>query len=377
MKKVLSRAARNAAVLSLVLGASTGSSAAGLKALTLQATGGTSLAPAFSTQTTRYRTQVQSDIAVVTVNAQAADDGATVAVSVNGKPADPKTPMQAALAVGMNRIEVQVSDAAGRATGRYEMVVEREDIAPVVAKFQKRSFTDAQTGRIMPYRLFVPEGHDAQKPLPLVVFLHGGGERGDDNEKPLTANEGGTIWAKPAEQAKRPAFVLVPQGRSVWDGGFGRTRNAENKLDMGRAFEPADDLRTAQNLLRQVLADFPGIDRKRLYLTGLSQGGLGTWAWNVLQPDLFAAMVPVCGGADAGQAGRLKDKPIWAFHAAADPVVPADFTRQAIAAVKAAGGKPRYTEYDASTYFFPIAHFSWVPAYQNEEMRSWLFEQSR
>ncbi len=377
MRHELSCGARNAAVLTLMLAASAVAAAAGLKSLALQATGGVALAPAFSAQTASYRTQVQSDIAVVTINAQPADDGAVVGVAVNGKPADPKTPMQAALAVGTNRIDVQVSDTAGRVTGRYEIVVDREDIAPVVAKFQKKTFTDAESGRTMPYRLFVPEGYDGKKAFPLVVFLHGGGERGDDNEKTLTANEGGTVWAKPGEQAKRPAFVLVPQGRNVWDGGFGRTRNAENKIDMARAFEPADDLRTAQKLLQQVLADFPGIDRKRLYLTGLSQGGLGTWAWNALQPELFAAMVPVCGGAEPAQVAVLKDKPLWAFHAAADPIVPADFSRKAVAAVRTAGGQPRYTEYDASTYFFPMAHFSWVPAYRTEEMREWLFQQSR
>jgi len=126
-----------------------------------------------------------------------------------------------------------------------------------------------------------------------------------------------------------------------------------------------------------VLAEFPGIDRKRLYLTGISQGGLGTWAWNLLEPGLFAAMVPVCGGADASQVGGLRDKPLWAFHAAADPVVPATLTGQAIAALRLAGGQPRHTEYDSASYFFPMAHFAWVPAYQNEEMREWLFKQAR
>ena len=341
------------------------------------ATGGASLAPAFQPQITRYSSQVNGDIAAITINARPADAGARVSLLVNGKPTDAKTPMLAPLAVGANSIEVQVADAAGKTTDRYTLVVEREDMAPVHNKFLKKRFTDPATGAAMPYRLFVPEGYDPQRQYPLVVFLHGGGERGDDNEKTLTANQGGTVWAKPQEQAQRPAFVLVPQGREVWDGGFGRTRNTESKLDVQRAFEIADDVKTAHKLLQQVLADYPGIDRKRLYLTGLSQGGLGTWQWNLMAPDLFAAMVPVCGGADPAQVAVLKDKPIWAFHAAADPVVPAVFTGNAIAAVRRAGGQPRYTEYDTSTYFFPVAHFSWVPAYQNAEMRAWLFQQAR
>lgn len=155
-------------------------------------------------------------------------------------------------------------------------------------------------------------------------------------------------WRCWRPQARRPALVLVPQGRDVWDGGFGRTRNTDNKLDLPRDFVPSDDLKTAQRLLLQVLADFPGIDRKRLYLTGISQGGLGTWAWNLLEPELFAAMVPVCV-----------------------------FTGHAIAALRHAGGQPRHTEYDTTTYFSPMAHFAWVPAYQTEEMREWLFKQTR
>ena len=354
---------------------STLAAAGGLQTLSLQVTGGAGLAPAFNPQTTRYSTQVQSDIAAVSINALPADAGAVVSLIVNGKPTDPKTPMLAPLTVGANQIEVQVADAGGKLTDRYQLAVERESITPVVDKFLKKTFADTATGRTMPYRLFVPEGYDGKKAYPLVVFLHGGGERGDDNEKTLTANQGATVWAKPQEQAKRPAFVLVPQGREVWDGGFGRTRNAENKIDLKAAFVPSDDLKTAQRLLQQVLADYPGIDRKRLYLTGISQGGLGTWSWNLMEPKLFAAMVPICGGGEPAQVGVLKDKPLWAFHAATDPIVPAVFSGNAIAALRSAGGQPRYTEYDTSTYFFPIAHFSWVPAYQNAEMREWLFQQ--
>lgn len=367
---------RRSLMLAALLATPLLAAAQGLQSLTLQVTGGAALSPAFSPSVTRYSAQVQSDIAAVTLAAKPAAEGAVLRLSANGQPVDAKTPLQAPLVVGANTLELTVSDAGGRELGRTQITIERENIQPVVDRFLKKSFTDAASGRTMPYRLFVPEGYDATKKYPLVVFLHGGGERGDDNEKTLTANQGGTVWAKPAEQAKRAAFVLVPQARATWDGGFGRTRNAENKLDLGAAFNPSDDLRTAQKLLQQVLADYPGIDRGRLYLTGISQGGLGTWAWNVLEPQLFAAMVPVCGGGEPTQVPVLKDKPIWAFHAAADAVVPALFTRGAVAALRTAGAtRLTYTEYDAQTYFFPIAHFSWVPAYQTEAMREWLFKQ--
>ena len=353
------------------------SAAAGLKGLALLASGGVDLVPAFSAQVTSYRAQVPGDVSDVFVQADTVGFATRVHVSVDGRPGDSKAPTHVRLDVGENRIDIAVVSALGRDAGHYRIVVEREDVLPVAATFLRRTFVDAQAGRAMPYRLYVPSAGGTKRSYPLVVFLHGGGERGDDNERPLVANQGGLAWAKPQEQAQRPAYVLVPQARPTWDGGFARVRNAQNHGDFKHAFEASEDLLTAGRLLQQVLAEFPDIDRKRIYLTGISEGGLGSWAWSLLQPDLFAAIVPVCGGADPAAMSALRHLPVWAFHAAADPVVPVSLTRNAIEALRAAGGQPRYTEYDRSTYLYPTAHFSWVPAYRDEEMRAWLFRQSR
>ena len=145
-------------------------------------TGGAALAPAFTPGTSRYRSAVQSDIGAVTFDAKPARPGAQVSASVDGRPADPKTPMQLPLAVGSNQVELRVTDANGQPLGSYQITIEREDIQPVVDRFQKRVFADANSGHTMPYRLFVPEGAGSGTRFPLVVFLHGGGERGDDNE---------------------------------------------------------------------------------------------------------------------------------------------------------------------------------------------------
>ncbi len=227
----------------------------------------------------------------------------------------------------------------------------------------------------MPYRLFVPEGAEAGKTYPLVLFLHGG-ERGDDNEKQITANQGPTIWAKPEEQAKRPCFVLAPQARNAADGGFGITRDAENKLSLARVFEVSPDSEMAMKVLKQVMSEYP-VDASRVYATGLSQGGYGTWDLNLKYPDVFAAMVPICGGGDPALAANIVNKPIWAFHAAADPIIPVSHSRNIIQALRNLGGNPRYTEYPVDTYIWPIAHFAWVPTYQNVEMREWLFNQKK
>jgi predicted peptidase len=348
--------------------------AAALKQLTLQATGGVELSPQFNPATRSYHVDVQSDISAIQIQAEPQQEGVSVAITVNGQPTDPKQPMQAALSTGKNHVRIRLSGAAG---DDYELIVNRQDISAVVAKFLKLEFIDPATGARMPYRLYVPENMSSTQKYPLVVFLHGGGERGDDNEKTLTANQGGTVWALPQEQAKRPAFVLVPQARAVWDGGFGVTRNPNNEIFLGRVFTQAEDTKTAHKLLMKVLQDHPRIDRDRLYATGLSQGGFGVWAWNIAHPDLFAATVAIAGGANPAEVGGLRHKPIWVFHAAADPVIPVSYSQQSVQALRALGSQVRYTEYPNSTYFFPMAHFSWVPALRNSEMREWLFQQKR
>ncbi len=348
--------------------------AADLKQLSLQVTGGAELSPAFAPGVRSYQVSVQSDIAAVLIQAQPETAGAAVTLTVNGQPADAKQPLMANLKTGTNKVGLRIQ---GSASDDYELVIHRQDVSDVVASFLKLEFTDPVTQARMPYRLYVPRQMKAGEKYPLVVFLHGGGERGDDNEKTLTANQGGTIWALPQEQAQRPAFVLVPQARAVWNGGFGVTRNPNNEIFLGNVFPLAQDTQTAHQLLMKVLKDHPQIDTRRLYATGLSQGGFGVWAWNLAHPDLFAAVVPIAAGANPQAVAALKDKPIWAFHAEADPVIPVSFSRQSVSALRAAGSPVRYTEYPADTYLHPMAHFSWVPALKNASMREWLFQQKR
>ncbi|WP_332631631.1 chitobiase/beta-hexosaminidase C-terminal domain-containing protein [Halalkalibacter flavus] len=246
-------------------------------------------------------------------------------------------------------------------TFTYEFLT-REDIADQFLEFKYNN---------MPYRLYVPQNYDSSVSYPLVLFLHGGGERGTDNVKQLTANDGAVIWAAPENQAKNPAFVLAPQARNQHDGGFGITRNSDNFVDLARVFEFSEDLGTAYEILQKVLAEY-NIDSNRLYSTGLSQGGYGTFNLNIKYPDLFAAMVPIAGGGNPETAHVLKDKPLWAFHAEDDDIIAVSHTRDAIVAIKEAGGNPIYTEYPTE---LGHNHFSWVPAYDNQDMIDWMFEQ--
>lgn len=228
----------------------------------------------------------------------------------------------------------------------------------------------------MPYRLYIPENyHPNRASYPLVLFLHGGGERGNDNIKHLLASDGAIIWATEKCQMENPTFVLAPQANDHANGGFGLTRNAiqNEKIELSRVFQTSDDLLLAHELLMFVIEKY-SVDQNRLYITGLSQGGFGTYNLNMLYPDLFAAMVPIAGGGDPEKASLLVDKPIWNFHAEDDDIIPVEYSRRIIQSIKNAGGKPKYTEYPVDKGY---KHGSWLPTYHRQDMIDWVFKQAK
>jgi predicted peptidase len=274
-----------------------------------------------------------------------------------------------------------VKDPSGGTT-TYAISVVREDIRPVVARFRSLSFADPRTGVRIGYRLFVPDGYDRSVSWPLVLFLHGAGESGGDNDTQLFANQGATAWAKPAEQALRPCFVLAPQNpRAPGTGPFhpygGKGWTTLLRKGFGEPYEPEPALLGVYDLLESMMAEF-SIDRERVYATGLSMGGFGVFALAAAHPETFAGIVSVCGGLDPSRASALAHLPIWLFHAAEDPVVAVRFSRETVKALADAGGSPRYTEYPEGTCFIgSTPHYSWVPAYADAGMREWLFEQRK
>lgn len=186
----------------------------------------------------------------------------------------------------------------------------------------------------LPYRLYTPN-FDKSKKYPLVVFLHGAGERGKDNEKQITANKGAVIWATPEVQLKNPCFVLAPQCPE--NGWWGRC--SKNEL----IFEANSLLYTVMLLINKIKDEYP-IDPNRIYITGLSMGGFGTLTLLSEFPEKFAAGVVVCGGGDLNKVSKYKDIPLWLFHAEDDPVVPVDFSRNIFKKIKSFGGDVKYTE---------------------------------
>ena len=120
--------------------------------------------------------------------------------------------------------------------------------------------------------------------------------------------------------------------------------------------------------LDQLIAKKP-IDTRRIYLTGLSMGGYGTWDLIARQPERFAAAIPICGGGDPATAERIKHIPLWVFHGDADSAVKVSRSRDMVAALKQAGGEPKYTEYEG------VGHDSWTRTYKSPEIYEWLFSQ--
>jgi predicted peptidase len=329
------------------------------------------LTPAFSSERTRYAVTVDSDISALGVVPTVSTSDA-VGITVGGNPVTSGESATVPVPVGRSEIAVAVAAADGSGANTYTLEVDRQDIGSVVEKFQRLTFSDPATGETMGYRLFVPDGYDATRSYPLVLFLHGAGERGTDNEVQLTANQGATVWATPEEQAKHPAFVLAPQS-----GGSPRTLGWTSLAKHGQnaPFDPQKELVTAYDILQHVKGEYH-VDSRRLYVTGVSLGGFGAYAMAIAHPEEFAAVVPICGGGDPARLAAIAKIPIWIFHAAKDPTVRVGYSRNSVAALKRAGGHPRYTEYPADAYFYPSEHFSWTSAYATVEMRDWLFAQA-
>lgn len=211
-----------------------------------------------------------------------------------------------------------------------------------------------------------PGGAEAGKTYPLVLFLHGAGERGNDPQKLLIHFP--TQMAQPEWRTKFPCFLVVPQCR---DGKQWVNAPWSDKESTPLAVEPSDQSQMAMAVLDEARGNLP-VDPDRIYLTGLSMGGYGAWELAMRRPELFAALAPCCGGGDESQAARLKDLPVWTAHGDGDTVVWPIRTRRMVEAVKQAGGKIQYTEYAG------VGHNSWTPFYADVNgVVPWMFEQRR
>jgi predicted peptidase len=219
---------------------------------------------------------------------------------------------------------------------------------------------------VMPYRLFRP---NASGKLPLVVYLHGSGGLGTDNEKQMSLGNvfGTRVWALPENQKRYPCYVLVPQT----DRGWVRYGDPAPGDSVARVVPGlGDGARVAFEIIDALRKELP-IDAARIYITGQSMGGAGVWHMTAQRPRLFAAAVPCCAPSTADDAVASISTPVWNFHGVVDEAVPVAASRARIAALRKAGGHPLYTEYAG------VGHNVWQWAYTEPALVRWIFSKQR
>jgi predicted peptidase len=241
--------------------------------------------------------------------------------------------------------------------GAALLLLNREVCARRESIFLARSYQPAR-GSPMPYRLFIPARYENRQKYPLVLWLHGGGGRGNNNSSQISGGNtiGSHVWTLPENQIKNPCFVVAPQ--CPVDQAWATVNKAQ----------PTERLHLALELLQHVVKTF-NIDAQRLYIAGQSMGGFGTWSAITHHPNLFAAAIPICGGGDETNASNLIKTPIWAFHGEKDETVRVERSRKMIEAIKKAGGRPKYTEYKGA------GHIIWQKVFSEPELLSWTFAQ--
>jgi predicted peptidase len=223
------------------------------------------------------------------------------------------------------------------------LMTESSDAADPVQSVHK---LNKQVDLKLDYLLYLPPGYESKNSWPLILFLHGAGERGSDIQK---VNEDGL--PEMLEHGKKLPFIVVspqcPEGEAwVWK------------------------LKSLSALIDDVAGNYK-VDQDRIYVTGLSMGGFGTWSLAAYTPDRFAAIIPICGGGELTSVPRLKNLPIWAFHGAKDDIVPIARTQELVDALTKAHGNVMFTIHPE------LKHDCWTVTYNNPDIYKWLLEHKR
>lgn len=233
--------------------------------------------------------------------------------------------------------------------------------------FERKEFVSGE-GFTLNYRLLTPDEDASGKKFPLVIFLHGAGERGSDNEKHLI--HGGQMFLNPYNRDNYPAYVLFPQcpEEDFWAYDI-RTRRLGFDSLKEEPVMPAV-FKAVKELIDSYLA-YPDVDRSRVYVIGLSMGGMATYDLVARFPDVFAAAVPICGAVDPKRLESLEGISFRIFHGDADTVVPVECSRKAYRALKGSKCKVEYIEFPG------CGHGSWNPAFTQPDFMEWLFKQKK
>jgi len=241
-------------------------------------------------------------------------------------------------------------------------------LAQDFSAYGKKLFS--QGSGVLPYRILMPKEYDIEKKYPLILFLHGSGERGNDNEKQLT--HGAELFLRDSIRNKYPAIVVFPQcaEKSSWarikvEGEWGN-----RTFTFFKKGKPTQEMVLLEGLLEELKATY-NIRQNQMYVGGLSMGGFGTFELVNRNPKMFNAAFPICGGANPEIARRLNKVDWWVFHGGADDVVPSKYSTQMVEALEAKRAKVNYSLYPA------VKHNSWEYAFEEPHLFLWLFSKSR
>lgn len=236
-------------------------------------------------------------------------------------------------------------------------------------KYDKGSYIKGKDS--INYRILFPENFDASKKYPMVVFLHGSGERGDDNEKQLS--HGGKLFLQDKFRKEFPAIVVFPQcsSDSFWANvEFDTDAAGKRVFNFAKRGKPTKSMHALLGMIEN-LVDKPYVDNSRIYLGGLSMGGMGTFELLRRKRRLFAAAFAICGGDHVANVRKYKRTPLWIFHGEKDDVVPVNLSIDIADQLKILGVDPKITLYPEAN------HNSWDSAFAEPDLLPWLFSHKR
>lgn len=234
--------------------------------------------------------------------------------------------------------------------------------------FQKEQFS--KNGKSLNYRILYPEEFDAKKQYPVILILHGAGERGDDNESQLV--HGSSLFLSDDFRENYPAVVIFPQCPK--DSYWANVAVDRSSYPLNLSFQDGGEPTYAMDLVMSLMDSIQGTKYSkddRIYVGGLSMGGMGTFEIVSRRPEMFAAAFPICGGANPKIAPKLAQIPWWVFHGGQDSVVLPSYSTDMVIAIRKAGGDVKFTLYKDAN------HNSWDAAFSEPDLMYWLFSKHR
>ena len=237
-----------------------------------------------------------------------------------------------------------------------------------LSKFKKEHFVNSAD--TLKYRILYPENFDAHKKYPIVFFLHGAGERGNDNEKQLT--HGAKLFLTDGFSKEHPAIVIFPQcpESSYWSNVEIETVTGKRFFNFLKGGDPTKSMELLVGLTDE-MTHKPFTDQTKVYVGGLSMGGMGTFELLRRRPKTFAAAFPICGGDHVANVKKYKNVPLWIFHGGLDDVVNPQLSYSIYRTLKQMGHTPKFTVYPKAN------HNSWDSAFAEPGLLEWVFSHKK